>query len=131
MANGVAVKVIEDDAILYRRVHPDQVVKDQNTGNWRPSSAAFKDPNLSIDVESFLAADKLDHQWSLKNYPGYSLVGFTAGHARSKQQNVVHTPIAGATPNPYHGEVIGKKTPGTANHLRDGSRWTHLLPPTK
>lgn len=132
MTGGAAAKAIDDAAVLFRRVRPDQVVMDKNTGQWRPSSAAFKDPNLSVDVEPFLAEDGLDFRWSLKDHPGYSLVGFTAGHARSKQQNVVHTPIPGPIPsrNPYHAEVIGKKTPGTANHLRDGSSWVHLVPPT-
>ncbi|WP_238507592.1 hypothetical protein [Methylorubrum extorquens] len=128
MANGGAAKAIDDAAALLRRIRPDQVVMDKNTGQWRPSSAAFKDPNLSVDAEPFLAEDGHDYHWSLKDYPGYSLVSFTAGHARSKQQSVAHTPIPDT--NPYHAEVIGKKTPSTSNHLRDGSTWVHLIPPT-
>lgn len=133
MSDSIAVRVIEDAMELYRRVHPGQVVPDKNTGQLRPSSAAFKDPSMSVDVADFLREDGLDHRWSLRDYAGWSLVRLTAAHARSKQQNVVHTPInadpaAGTTANPYHAEVVGKKTPGTANHLRDGSDWVHLEP---
>ena len=133
MTDTFAVREIEDAMDLYRRVHPGQVVPDKNTGELRPSSAAFKDPSMSVDVADFLREDGFDHRWPLRNYAGWSLVRLTATHARSKQQNVIHTPISvdpktGAPANPYHAEVIGKKTPGTANHLRDGSDWVHLEP---
>ena len=47
MSDSIAVRVIEDPMELYRRVHPGQVVPDKNTGQLRPSSAAFKDPSMS------------------------------------------------------------------------------------
>ncbi|TXN05924.1 hypothetical protein FV242_01770 [Methylobacterium sp. WL64] len=120
--------MIDDEMELYRRVHPEQVVPDKNTGQLRPSSAVFKDPSMSVDVADFMREDGLDWRWSLRDFPGWSLVCLTAAHARAKQQDVQHTPITTEPKNPYHAEVIGKKTPGTANHLRDGSALLHLEP---
>jgi hypothetical protein len=115
---------IPDAANLLRRIHPTQVVIDANTGSTRPSSAAFRDPNMSVDVEHILNALGLDWRFSLGSYPGHSLVRFLAGAARSHGQAVVPLPIAGK--NEAHAEVRGKKTPGIANRLRDASSWTFI-----
>lgn len=113
---------------LYRRVRPDQVVEDKNTGELRPSSAVFRDPSMSVDVAEFLREDGLDHNWSLREFAGYSLARFTAAYARSKQQTVVHTPIIEDPANPYHAEVVGHKTPGTARQMSKDVAWAHLEP---
>jgi hypothetical protein len=112
---------IGDGAALLRRIHPEQVVPDSNdAGRMRPSSAAFKDPNLSVDAEPLLSAAGLNWQFSLRNHPNYYLVRFLAGFARRQRLAVVHKPEAD---NPAHTEVIGKKTQGIANALRDASTW--------
>jgi len=116
---------LEDDAELYRRVRPDQIVDDQNLGQRRPSSAAFKDPNLSVDAEPVLRSAGLDWHFSLSNHPGFSLASFTAGLARTLNLTVELKP---ETDNPAHTEVTGKKTQGTANVLRDASQWIYLEP---
>jgi hypothetical protein len=116
---------LADDAELHRRVRPDQVVDDQNLGLRRPSSAAFKDPNLSVDAEPILRASGLDWQFSLSKYPDFSLASITAGFARSLNLSVEVKP---EDDNPSHTEVIGKKTQGIANSLRDASKWIHLKP---
>lgn len=105
---------IPDAAGLLRRVHPSQVVDDKNTGERRPSSAAFKDPEMSVDVEPMLEAKGLDWRFSLRNNPGYSLARLQAGAARAAGQAVVHTP---APDNEAHAEVRGRKSPGVANKL--------------
>jgi hypothetical protein len=98
---------INDDAGLLRRVHPNWVVADGNTGGRRVSSAAFRDPALSVDIEPILVAQGLDWQFTLKAHAGYSLVRFPAGSAREKGLSVVSKPLPG---NPAHAEVLGKKT---------------------
>jgi hypothetical protein len=114
---------IANDAGLLRRIRPDQVVHDKNSGEKRPSSAAFKDPEMSVDAEPILRANGLDWKFSLGSHPGFSLVRFLAGAARANQLAVVHKPEAG---NPAHTEVIGKKTRGIANNLVAVSDWVHL-----
>jgi hypothetical protein len=117
---------IKDDAGLLRRIHPKQVVPDQNRGGARPSSAAFLDPELSVDAEQILHVEQADWRFSLKDYPNYSLVRFSAAAARAVQLAVVHKPLP---ENKAHTEVIGKKTRAIANHLRDASDWVHLHAP--
>jgi hypothetical protein len=119
----------DDDPIaagagLLRRIHPRQVIKDSNTGTSRPSSAAFKDLNLSVDLEPALEAAGLDWHFSLRDHPGYSLVRFPVKAALDQCLTVERRPIAG---NVAHAEVLGKKTQGKANSLRDASSWVHLV----
>jgi hypothetical protein len=111
---------IPDDAALLRRIHPEQVVPDKD-GTMRPSSAAFKDPNLSVDVEFLLEENGLNWEFSLTGFPDHSLVKFLAGAARAKQLAVVHSPIEGV--NPGHAEVVDKKTGSIADHLKASSGW--------
>jgi hypothetical protein len=114
---------IANDASLLRRIRPDQIVDDENSGARRPSSAAFKDPELSVDAEPILRANGLDWKFSVQGHEGYSLVQFKAGRARAKALPVIHKPING---NPAHTEVHGRKTQGIANHLVAGATWVHL-----
>jgi hypothetical protein len=114
---------IADDARLLRRIRPDQIVDDENSGTRRPSSAAFKDAELSVDSEPILNDNGFDWRFSLQGHAGYSLAQFTAGHARAKMLPVIHTPLQN---NPAHSEVHGKKTQGVANHLVAGTSWVHL-----
>jgi hypothetical protein len=116
---------IADDACLLRRIRPEQVVPDKNLGNRRPSSAAFKDPEMSVDAEPILNTNGLDWRSTLKGYQGYSLVNVKASYARAKALAVVHKPLID---NPAHTEVIGRKTQGIANHLRANATWVHLEP---
>jgi hypothetical protein len=74
LADGVTPAL----AGLLRRIHPLQVVPDRNNGTLRPSSAAFKDPSMAVDVEPFLAEQGLDWKFSLKDYPEHSLVRLSA-----------------------------------------------------
>jgi hypothetical protein len=114
---------IADDAGLLRRIRPDQIVDDQNLRARRPSSAAFKDPAMSVDAEPILHQHSLDWTFSLRGLSGYSLVRISAGAAREKTLAVVHKP---EPDNPAHTEVIGKKTQSIANHLVAASTWIHL-----
>jgi hypothetical protein len=116
---------IADDAGLLRRIRPDQIVDDANVGKRRPSSAAFKDIEMSVDAEQILASNGLDWKFSIKDYPGYSLARFEARHARAKMLAVVHKPLPD---NPAHTEVVGKKSKGIANYLLAASTWVHLEP---
>lgn len=117
---------IGDDAGLLRRVHPDQVIFDQNLNQKRPSSGAFDDLELSVDSEPLVIADGRDWRSCLANHSGYSLVRFLAGVARGLQLPVIHKPITEIPENPAHCEVHGKKTPGKAKALWRASTWVHL-----
>lgn len=80
---------------------------------------------MSVDAEPILISNGLSWTVTLKEYPGYSLVRIEAKHARAKALAVIHEP---RPDNPAHTEVVGKKTQGVANHLRDSSTWVYLQP---
>lgn len=135
----------EDDATiadgdgLVRYIHPSQIVRDDNTGDWRPSSAAFtmstEDGCLSVDLEALLFAAELASCHNLPMRPsGSGAVRLTAGLVRSNGLGVFHDPRQ-ATPsepeNPYHGQVFngenhGTITRGTKKALYQSSEWLHL-----
>jgi len=118
---------IPNVAWLLRRIHPLQVVMDKNGGHYRPSSAAFKDPELSVDAELVLHSLGFDWRFSIQQHPTHSLVKFMAKAARELQLPVVLDELPD---NKSHTLVLGKKTSGKANKLRDSSSWVRCLPPS-
>lgn len=112
-----------DESGLLRRVHSSQVVLDKNSGKYRPSSAAFNDNNLSVDIETILTSRNFDWTFTLKGHEGFSLVRFSAEIARDLGQKVILCEIPG---NPAHGEVRGKKTGAVKGKLVEQSEWVHL-----
>jgi len=115
---GSAPRNIPCTASLLRRIHPTQVVDDKNTGIRRFSTAAFKDPKMSVDVEEFLADQGLDWRFSLQGYPDYSLARVSVAAVVQHGQTAVHVPL---NSNCAHAEVKGKKSPGIANKLLEAS----------
>jgi len=111
---------IEDDWFLLRRISPDQVVVDKD-GAIVASSAAFRDPKMSVDVEELLARKDLDWNFTLKDFPQHSLVKFKTAEARKRAQIVVLVPV----PHDAHAEVRGKKSRPVSRELRDASTWVH------
>jgi hypothetical protein len=111
---------IPDPSGLLRRVHPDHIVPDGNTGRRRLSSGAFNDPRMSVDVEPMLRAKGLDWQFSLAGHEAYSLVRLTAGFVRGHSQIVEHTPIPG---NEFHADVVGRKTGPIRQAFRAAAEW--------
>jgi hypothetical protein len=114
---------IPHDAWLLRRIPPYQVVQDKNAELLRPSSAAFKDPALSVDCEAILHQHGQDWRFTLRDHPGFSLVRFRAASARERGLSVVLRPLPD---NPAHAEVVGKKTQAIASQLSRISEWVHL-----
>lgn len=71
--------VIADAEQLYRRVHPTQVKDDGKL-----SSAAFTDPELSVDRAMLTTTEQ-----TLREHPKHGIAAFTAGLARELEQEVV------------------------------------------
>lgn len=122
----MAGRVYEDDPSipgserLFRRIPPTWVDWDED-GNAAISSAAFKDEELSVNLESTMARDSRPPEDAIRNYPGYGLAAITAAHARSLNQNVASDPLP---EEPAHGVVYGqKKKGGIGGKLRDSAEW--------
>jgi hypothetical protein len=111
---------IPGDERLFRRIPRTWVDWDEH-GNAAISSAAFKDEELSVNLESVMVRDGRPPADAIRNYPGYGLAAITAAHARSVQQAVARAPLPD---EPAHGIVYGqKKRGGIGGKLRDGATW--------
>jgi len=99
---------LDDDELLWRRVHPTHIA------NGRVSSAAFSDPEMSVDVASI----QVDMSITLKE--GAGVAELSAGTARSHEQQVVNQP---ETDNPAHAIVLGAKPKRVRRGLREASRF--------
>lgn len=118
--DGGVAEGIQVNGGLLRRVAACQCVDDSNSGGKRPSSAAFKDPELSVDAEEILIEDGKDFNFSVEGFPTHALVRFPAAEARTLGLPVLHSPIDG---NRAHTEVHGKKTQSIANKLAAAAEW--------
>lgn len=126
--DDLSIGDVED---LWRRVHPDQVVRDHNLGRVRPSSAAFKDPQLSCLLASEDTADRALSAKGNDGVPwrdkGFSLAVFAASLARRLRQTVCRAPTPA---DPSHLLVIGKKkSSSTSCTFAEEARWVGE-PPT-
>jgi len=113
---------IANEDRLFRRIHLSQIVKDEDTGQARVSTGAFKDKELSINIESLLIGGGETVDACLRNHQGHKLVCFTAGQARQLQQIVCSDPEP--PDNISHGLVCGPKNSRRVHEgLRDSAQW--------
>ena len=113
---------ITNEERLFRRIHLSQIVKDEDTGQARVSTGAFRDKELSINMESVLLGEGETADACLRHHQGHKLVCFTAGQARQLQQIVCPDPIP--PDNLSHGLVCGSKSSRRVHEgLRDSARW--------
>jgi hypothetical protein len=111
---------IVDQERLFRRI-PRTWIDWDDDDTAAISSAAFKDEELSINIESIMVRDGRPPADAIRQYPGYGLAAITAAHARSLNQAIARDPIQ---EEPAHGVVYGqKKRGGIAGKLRDGASW--------
>ena len=117
---------IRAEVRLFRRIHLTQLVEDEDTGNARVSSGAFRDKELSMNIEQTLIAEGCGPDHCVRKHPHHKLVAFTAGAARALGQSVYRDP---QEDDPSHGIVHGNKN-GKKIHdgLREASVW--IIPPT-
>lgn len=107
---------------LFRRIHLTQIVRDEDTGLARVSSGAFRDKELSINIESVLHGSGETPDACLRNHQAHKLVSFTAGRARELQQLICADPEP--PDNLSHGLVCGSKSSRRINEgLRDSAEW--------
>ena len=82
---------IGPNEILWRRVHPDHVNPGNNAGEWEPSSAAFRDIQMSVYIALEASEENV-----LLQFPDHSIVAFTAEVARlGGECIIVRDPLPG------------------------------------
>jgi hypothetical protein len=119
------VDKIPDPYGLLHRIVATHLRFDPSIGRRRLASSAFrKKEELSVDVEEMMLADGKDWNFSLRNWPEAFLVRLRAAFVRSQGQIIKHTPNPTDQPdNPYHADIVGKKSGQTANAFRDAVEW--------
>lgn len=105
---GNEEREVPDECDLLRRLHPDQYVWDERIGARRPSTAAFKDEELSIDLGCVLTEAGISYEGHcLADSPHHGLLSFMAKNARFLNQEVISDELE---TNFAHGLVKGKKS---------------------
>ncbi len=102
--------LVADDEPLHRRIHPT-FKKDDGT----VSSAAFTDPEMSVDRGSYC-----DLEQTLLGSSGYGVAVLLTATARGYGQEVVSDPVL---LNPAHALVRGEKPKSIARKLARASMW--------
>ena len=119
---------IANDSHLWRRIHPNWVVWDQNVGEKRVSSAAFEDSvngsPLSVLLAEVVRETGRNAGHILAGFDEYALAVITAGHARDCQQGVSRDPRPDEL---AHAHVFGMKTRGIRRCLSRHAEW--VIPP--
>jgi len=108
------VEEIPDQAILFRRIN--QVLLTQEG---EISSAAYKDPEMSVNWEKYSTAEQTADASSA------FVTGLSAGRYRGFNQTVVHKPVEPGQPdgpNQAHSEVKGHKTKSLARQMKDAAQ---------
>ena len=109
---------IANEIVLWRRVHPEQVVPGQDNETL-PSSQAFQNTSGTNGMSVNLADDTTVED-TLRGYEDHFIVAFEAGPVRALNQGIVRRPLAD---NPAHAEVTGNKTKGVRRRLSAMSSW--------
>lgn len=108
---------IPDAAELWRRIphwhwHADASVP----GGYRPSSAAFEDPELSVVIAAECPGGTAD---LLAGHATFGVAAFTAGEARGFGWGVIRFPLP---ESPAHAHVMGRKTGSQRSRLAKACR---------
>jgi hypothetical protein len=105
---------------LFRRVRSNQLFKESD-GTHRPTSAVFKNLELSVNIESLMIAQGRPPEDTLAGFPDDFLTCIKAGDVRTYGHPIVKDTDP---PNdPAHGLVIGKKTNSFANAMVRSHVW--------
>ena len=121
MPTHVDDPTIGDDEVLWRRIRPEWVQREQD-GTIRPASVAFIDRTPSREVSVHIAS-LTDQDRVLQAYPEDSLVAIKAGHPRSLGYAIVRDP----TPeDPSHALICPSPNKGDARKIAKQYNWVLL-----
>lgn len=120
---------IANESDLWRRIHPTWIVRDENEGGYRVSSAAFDDSPDGSPTSVLLAevVRQTGRDWPeiLAGFHGYALASITAGQARDCGQGVVRDPLPKES---AHACLFGSKTKAVKRCLARQAEWVTAPP---
>jgi hypothetical protein len=104
---------------LYRRVHPTEIVWDENDQRPRPTSGVFMDREMSVHLGDVLEDEQREPETVLEGKHEHCLVSLTARFVQGEEQEVRRTPLE---QDPSHGEVVGQKPKGRCRRFAREAR---------
>ena len=110
---------IKPDDRLLRWLHPGQFDWNEN----RATSAAFKDPQMSVDILSMTTLDESYQR--AKKLGKNAVVSLSYQEVKDLELEVKHDPIDG---NDVHALILGKKTNSIARKLANACK-VDIYPP--
>lgn len=116
---------IHDQDKLWRRIHEEWLIIDNNTGRVRLKSQAFQNPKDGRPMSVLLADVHRDIGAIIECYPRHGLVSITAELARELGQRVSRDPTR---EDLAHAHVSGKKTLGDRRKFAKKAKWVIPLP---
>ncbi len=136
-------EAIPDDAVLYRRVHPNYVDVDED-GTLKVQSGAFQDasaewahehgypgPAMSVHLRSVLKSEGKHPSSVLEGLLGFGLVRLRAGDLRDHGMGIQRRPTED---DPSHAVVFAidrsKRSGGQQKRTRDAAEW-EITPPVE
>ncbi len=126
MSEPVDDVAIGDDERLLRRIRPEDVFVEPQTGQRRPSSATFisKSNIISVDLASLTTPDK-----ALGDYPGHVLVEIDVGTVRSLGCKVVRDPLPNNSDHAllYGSGPEGRMTKSQAKEIVNRCQWVSMV----
>lgn len=114
---------IPDGARLFRRIHPEQVIWDGNEGRLRPTSAAFRDYEMSVNLGSVMAPNGQRGSHAVRNHLRHHLVALTARFVRHEEQEIRPEPL---DEDDSHGNVVGAKPKPRGQRFALHASWSVL-----
>jgi hypothetical protein len=116
---------IPDNADLWRRIHPTQIIDDDNQRRTRPTPAAFTDSTNGSPMSVVIAAECDGPDRVLAGHERYGLASFKAQVARESGLGIVRDPLPD---QPAHALVFGPKSKKVQSQLAKAAEWV-VLPP--
>jgi hypothetical protein len=110
---------IPDNERLFRRINLTHIVEGDD-GKSHVSSAAFRDRELSVNLESMMRVAARAPKDALRNNPKDLLMSLVAGVCRRNGQIVGPDPVPD---EPAHAYVFGRKSKTVQRALRDSAEW--------
>ena len=117
---------ISDSENLLRRIDPEHHIVPDGKGGVRLSSAAFSNTTGTNEMSVHISSKLASQTDTLKSFPDFYLISFTALTARKLSQGVIPDPLPRDL---SHGEVCGDKPKKIQRQFIQNSTWI-ISPPS-
>jgi len=116
---------IGDNEIIWRRIHENQVVDDNNLKRKRPSTACFQDGSDGY-MSVYIASEALSSQAIMQGVKEHFLASLSVGFIRQFGLGITRDPSSGG---PGHAILLGKKTGSIQNQMAKTATWVEPYAP--